>query len=119
MQFHDLQKKLPKHGQRCVIKEKLNNRVDIAGSACLQIWFDDSRFMCHPNVVSWAPVPEHVNIDPVGWLSEYRGHDLPERSCSCLVSTESSKVVRYAYFHAELNKFLGFLHGDVLAFIPI
>jgi len=119
MKFCDLQKKTPTHGQSCVIKERIGKRTEVFGSACMQTWWDDSRFMCHPNVVAWAPVPEHVNINPNGWFSEFRGDDLPKRSCGCLVSTESSKSVKYAFYSADLGRFLGHGLADVLAFIPI
>lgn len=115
MRFFDLNKKTPKNMQRCVIKEKYGKHIDIFGSSCLQIWWDDSRFMGHPNVIAWAPVPEHITVNPKGWRSEYRGDDLPAQNCRCLVCTESSKSVRYAYFHE--GRFLA--HPDVIAFMEI
>jgi hypothetical protein len=119
MKFCDLQKTQPANMQRCVIKERIGKRTEVFGMSCLQTWWDDSRFACHPNVVAWAPVPEHVNVNPIGWLSEFSGNELPSKSCSCLVSTESSKIVRYAYYCTTKGGFLGYAFSDVLAFIII
>ena len=95
MKFYNLQKTQPANMKRCVIKERIGKRYGVFGMSCLQTWRDDSHFACHPDVVAWSPVPEHVNVNPSGWLSEFRGDDLPSESCSCLVSTESSKIVLY------------------------
>jgi len=115
MRFYDINKKTPQNAQQCVIKEKFGKGIGIAGSSCLQFWYDDSRFMCHPNVVEWSPVPEHITINPKGWSSEYRGDDLPSRNCDCLVCTDKNRLVKYAYFHD--GKFLG--HPDVIAYMEI
>ena len=115
MKFYDIDKKTPENGQRCVIKERQGKRIEVFGSCCLQIWWNDSRFACHPNVVAWSPVPEHVAYNRKGWHSEYWGDNLPSQSCRCLVCSDKHKIVQYAYFHD--GRFLG--HPDVAAFMEI
>jgi len=113
MKFYDINQKTPKNMQDCVIKEKFGKRIQIFYHP--QTWWDDSKFMCHPNVIAWAPVPEHAGINPKGWRSEFWGDSLPSQSCCCLVCTDKNKIVKYAYFHD--GRFLG--HPDVIAFMEI
>lgn len=113
MRFFDISNKTPRNGQDCVIKERQGKRIEVFYHP--QTWWDDSRFACHPNVVAWSPVPEHICHNPKGWLSEYRGDDLPTKSCACLVCTDKNKIVKYAYFHD--GRFLG--HPDVVAYMEI
>lgn len=117
MKLYDITQRKPKNAQWCFIKEKsVDGKLTYIFSQP-QCWYDDESFACHPRVVAWAPVPDHVSVNPDGWLSEYRGDSFPDCSCSCAVSLESSPIVRYAYFSAELGRFLA--HKDVIAFMPI
>lgn len=115
MTFYQYDKKRPKNGQRCLIKEKCGSTVDVMPFP--QTYYDDCGFMCHPRVVAWAALPDHISVNPTGWRSEYRGDDLPSRSCACVVCDDQSRMVSYAYFEASLQRFLG--HPDVIAFMPI
>lgn len=116
MKFYKLDQKKPKNAQQCVIREKIGEKVMVT-SSCLQYWYDDTQFLNHPNVVEWAPVPEHVSRDFSGWFSEDRGDKLPSESCECLVSHSRTINVVYAYFNHLKQSFMGYPH--VVAFIPI
>lgn len=116
MKFYDITKCKPHNGQWCFIRE-----LDASGKRVLllpvmQCWYDGEGFTGHARVVSWAPIPPHINVDPRGWLSPYRGDDLPDKDAECLVCIENRKTPFYAYFHLELDKFLGVPSGDVLAY---
>ena len=111
--WHQIAHRLPEHGQRCIIKEKISGgRIHIFNYP--QIWYDDCGFMCHQKVVAWKPVPEHVSINSAGWKSEYRGDDLPDNDCSCLICTEYSLIPQYSYYKKILGRFLGY--ENVIAF---
>lgn len=117
MVFYLLNSKKPINGQRCVIKEKVKGVKGLSVFLQPQFYYDDCGFMSHPSVVSWAPVPDHVEKDRSEWKSEYFGDELPEKNCECLICRDDSKVVKYAYFSKEKNKFLG--QENVIAFIEI
>lgn len=116
MQFYDLATIKPEDGQRCIVKEKLPSG-GISVFPWPQSYYTDTGFLCHPRAVQWAPIPAHVNEDRGPWMSEYWEDELPEKSCECLVCADSSRFVRYAYFDAKKQKFLGY--DDVFAFLII
>ena len=113
MRFYDIDKKRPKNGQWCLIKEKFGNEVDL--SLWPQCYWDDCGFMYHPDVVAWAPMPDHISVNPDGWKSEYRGDELPSKSCWCLVCDDKSRNVFSAYFDVSKQRFLAY--PDVVAFM--
>ena len=116
MKFNNLSKTKPKSGQLCLIKEFINGtQLNVFPQP--QFYYDDTLFMAHPRVKEWAPIPKHVSVSAEGWKSEYRGDELPNKSCSCLVCTEDSKIVKYAYFSIFGQCFLGI--KNVIAFMEI
>lgn len=118
MRFFSMQKRRPANGQWCVIREKrADGTTYIAGYK--RQYFDDDRDF--ETVVDWAPFPRHVEHDPTGWKSIYRGDDLPTGNCDCLVCCEdvgrNYKAVHFAYFLDREQRFLA--RPDVLAFMVI
>jgi len=112
MKFFDCDIKKPVDGQFCVIKQKSGNVIPY-----LYSYYENSGFPYNLNITKWAPAPKHVLIDKSGWSSEYWGDELPKERCECLVCCEDSKLVRYAYFLKEKDKFLGV--SKVVAFMVI
>ncbi len=118
MRFYDLRKRKPANGQYCVVKEPMVGRTELHVFHQPQFYYEDEGFgYHHPNVVSWAPVPEHVNRNRKGWKSVYWGDDLPDRDCECLVCSEDRRTVGYAYFLAAKQRFLAC--ENVIAFMEI
>lgn len=117
MMFHKLAERKPIDGQLCLIKEKMSGTTELNIFHQPQFYWDDSGFMCHPHVVEWAQLPEHVTQDRGPWMSKYWGDELPPKNCECLVCTDDRKQVYYAYFDAKRQKFLG--RENVIAHIII
>lgn len=115
MKFYDYDKKRPKEGQFCLIREKLPYGMNLL--LWPQPYYNYCGFQNHPTVVSWAPVPEHICNNPKGWKSHYRGDDLPKKSGWYIVCTDKSKIVSHAYFDVKVQRFLG--NPDVVAYMPI
>ena len=103
MKYYQYDKKRLKNGQMCFIKEKSGKKIHTF--LWPQPYYDDCGFQNHPDVVAWLPEPEHICVNPVGWLSEYRGDDLPSESCWCAVCTDKSTLVSRAYFDRSAQRF--------------
>ena len=114
MRYYDYNKKRPKEGQWCIIKERLPHGIHI--EMYPQPYYAHWGFRNHPKVVSWAPKPKHICEDPKGWKSEFRGDELPAKSCWCLVCTDKDRFVSHAYFDMSEQRFLG--NPDVVAYMP-
>ena len=77
----------------------------------------ENRFAAH-RITKWAPMPEHIIVDPAGWKSEFRGDGLPKKSDWCLVCTEKDKLVHFAWFDEKTQDFSGY-RNQVIAFMEI
>ena len=112
MKFRDLKKDPPPNGTWVLLRDKkghLNTQP--------QIYFDNESIRYNSaGYVEYAALPEHITKDPTGWLSEFRGDDLPTKNTSCLVCTASRRMPFYAYFLEKEQRFLGVKDGDVIAF---
>ena len=117
MRFYNIDKKLPQEGQWCLIKEKIRNRKDVHVSIWPQHYYEHCGFMCHPDVIGWSPMPEHICHNNKGWKSEFRGDELPSKSCWCVVCADKNEIVSCAYFDAPKQRFLGY--PNVVAFMSI
>ena len=116
MKFFSIGTKHPNRGQECVFRKRPHYDKEFTYEY-LHSWYDDERF--GDGVFEWAPVPPHININPRGWKSEYRGDDPPDHNCGCLICTNKNSLVYYASYNTDLCKFLGHKEGTVLGFIEI
>ncbi len=121
MKFYDIKQRQPTKGQWCIIKEKINNGKAVDVFQQPQQFFEETEFTGHSGVVSWAPVPQHALENWRGWKSEYRGDDLPKKSCQCLVCFDNNRMwdVRIAYYHTGLGRFVGLGQREVIAYMEI
>ena len=111
MKFRDLKKDPPPSGTWILLRDK-------KGFLNTQPWqyYDELK---NSSYVEYAILPEHITKDPTGWLSEFRGDDLPAKNTPGLVCTASRRSPFYAYFLEKEQRFLGVKDGDVIAFQPI
>lgn len=123
MEFFELSKRQPQNGQWCLLQEWTENRKRILLFHWPQQWDEISGcFGLHKRVVRWTPLPEHYLDNGKGWKSPYRGDDFPDSDTPCLVCVDSASVFRrpvYAYYKADLSKFLGITDGTVIAFMEL
>ena len=120
MKFHDLSKIKPQNGQLCLIKERGNTNQLLLFNYP-QFWYDDVGFLAHSGVIKWAPLPKHITINPKGWYSQYRGDEMPTRDCLCVVCVDNKpwSASRMAYYKQDKDRFLGYQHGEVIAWMEI
>lgn len=71
--------------------------------------------------VAWMPEPEHVARDQRGWLSEYRGDDLPRKDDWYLVCHERMMLPKMVWYNAKKSSFGGgnSKYGEVIAWRPL
>lgn len=118
MKFYHIEKKQPRDGQWCLIREKQNYDAVIVLYPHPQQYFRDIGFQCHPGVVSWAPVPMNVTGNPLGWSSEFRGDELPDTDCNCLICLDGDdrySLPRVAFYLAKKQTFYGIGERNVIA----
>jgi hypothetical protein len=121
MKFFDLRTKKPKDGQLCIVKDQIKGRD---GKPALNVfvhpqWFYGEGFLCHPAAKMWAAFPDHVESNPIGWKSIYRGDDLPPRSCECVACFEDSEIPKIVYFLAKDQRFVWCDKKEPIAFMEI
>lgn len=118
MRFYYIEKKQPRDGQWCLIREERDYDQGIVLYPHPQKYFQDSGFISHPKVVSWAPVPQNVIGNPLGWSSEFRGDDLPDADCNCLICLDGGdrySLPRVAFYLAKKQAFCGIGERNVIA----
>lgn len=102
---------------RCLVTVLRDN-----GNRYVTIGHVDREWMVPRNTVAWMPMPQHVNRDPSGWYSPYRGDDDPEKSDRYLVCQEkySWRVIILSY-DTRKGCWLGVdaHYGDILAWQPL
>lgn len=117
IKFRDLKSAKPENGTRCIVKGFFQNKKEITPNYCMFYYDHENRFAAH-RITKWAPMPEHIIVDPAGWKSEFRGDGLPKKSDWCLVCTEKDKLVHFAWFDEKTQDFPGY-RNQVIAFMEI
>lgn len=67
--------------------------------------------------IAWTDIPKHVAINPAGWLSEYRGDDLPDIDDWYYVCRERSYHVETLWYDTKKGRWLA-TSGDIIAWRP-
>jgi len=79
IKFRDLKSVKPENGTRCIVKGFFQNKKEITPNYCMFYYDHENRFAAH-RITKWAPMPEHIIVDPAGWKSEFRGDGLPKKA---------------------------------------
>lgn len=94
--------------------------IDINGNRSVsEGWADicGNKLKMSPSAIAWMPKPSHCDKDATGWLSEYRGDELPKKDGWYMVSRENKFFAEKLFFNTKKQTFGG--QEDFLAWMPL